>query len=753
MTSALRALVARIAASDALFRALLWGYPGLLFGYWLLAENHGVFGDEGWHLLFLLDAWQKPAGSTLRWLWNLYVFNDQYPPVFYLLSAPFFFLFDNHLVGARVYSATLAAVDLAIFYRILRLYVGRWLALLGVVVLCSSGVFVEATRYYLLEICLLMWLLAICWLVATYWRKPSPIKAIGLGVVVALGILTKPNFVIYAFPLGVLLLAAIVLRLRAAAMSPRQAAGHLALVLLPPLVLALPWYVNNFGNPDNMLATLRKARPLGELVPVYDPRVMVRFLWTSLPEFFPPFFYVAFVVVAAAVSATLVRPAGTANADPGARRRNVAAALFLGYAVYLTLLLFPLGLYYALRWNLSYAALVAALVCLLASVPWKSLRVAVCVVLVALSALYTANNFFRQFTASPLLTWSRVWYWNPRAQSTGVEEIARIVEDEERRAKAPGEGVGVAILMQAHGGVHAGAANYYLRTLGSSLKSQATGYYDNAIDVDFLTGSRYIAVPETLSDASVHPDSYRYQAVAQRWLPRHPDTFALLGRAYGRFGTFDVYKRVVPVVAASVEEDLIRIGTEFERGTAFEPFWKLARFRLAASTGHLTPELEAELDAVAAAVPSLQGRLHPPILERLKNEIAEARELAAATSGAKQSALGGKVEAGGADGFVDSVRHVSRCLLVKGWVVPADRAGPVRSVLAVRDRTVLAEVDGLADRPDVAKHFGNPALTRSGFGLCVPLDSLAPGGGDIRLVARNADGTLHEFSRRAVPPS
>ncbi len=78
--------------------------------------------------MFLMDAWQKPATSTWRWLWHLYVFNDQYPPAFYLLSAPFFFLFDNHLIGARLYSATLAAFAIAIFYRILRLYVDRWYA-------------------------------------------------------------------------------------------------------------------------------------------------------------------------------------------------------------------------------------------------------------------------------------------------------------------------------------------------------------------------------------------------------------------------------------------------------------------------------------------------------------------------------------------------------------------------------------------------------------------------------------------------
>ena len=105
--------VKRIGASSGLFRAVLWGYPGVLLGYWLLAENHGIFGDEGAHLMFLLDPWQKPATSIWRWLWNLYVFNDQYPPVFYLPSAPFFFLFDNHLIGARLYSATLAAIAIA----------------------------------------------------------------------------------------------------------------------------------------------------------------------------------------------------------------------------------------------------------------------------------------------------------------------------------------------------------------------------------------------------------------------------------------------------------------------------------------------------------------------------------------------------------------------------------------------------------------------------------------------------------------
>ena len=99
-----RATIHRIGASNRLSHALLWGYPALVLGYWLLAENHAVFGDEGWHLMILMDAWQKPASSMSRWLWNLYVFHDQYPPVFYLLSAPFYFLFDNRLHTTRARS-------------------------------------------------------------------------------------------------------------------------------------------------------------------------------------------------------------------------------------------------------------------------------------------------------------------------------------------------------------------------------------------------------------------------------------------------------------------------------------------------------------------------------------------------------------------------------------------------------------------------------------------------------------------------
>ncbi len=722
-----------------------------MLGYWLLAENHGIFGDEGWHLMFLIDAWQKPAASTLHRLWNLYVFNDQYPPVFYLPSVPFFFLFDNHLVGARLYSATLAAIAIAIFYRILRLHVGRWLAVLGVVLLFSSGVFIEATRYYLLEIGLLVWLLAFYLLVANYLRAASTAKAAGIGAILVAGLLTKPNFAIYAFPIGLLLLYGIVVRVRSAQMGKAQTARHVALMSVPALVLALPWYIVNLLNPTNLLLTLRRVRPSGELVPVYDPVEMARFTWASLPEFFPSFFYAALVVCALLVGVARHFRPEPASADPAARARGRATAFFLGYVAYLTIVLFPLGLYYALRWNLSYAFLVAAMVCLLASLPARPLRIAFCVTLAALSLTYTFNNFFRQFTASPLFTWGRVAYWNPSALPTGAKEIARIIDREERQSRAPGSGADVAILAQVHGGLHAGAANYYLRTLGSPLKSTSIGFFDNPVDVDFLTGSRYIVVPSVAASPHAPPVTYRYQAVAQRWLPRHPELFHPIGRVASRYGELDVYKRTTAAVPVGAEDDLIRIGTELERGTAFEPFWKLARFRLGASSGRLTPALAQELDAVSSQVSSLQGRLDPPILERLKYQVLQAQQLERAIAGLKEAPLTEAVVSTGADGFVEDVRRASQCMLVRGWIVPSDHAGPMKAILVVHDGMVLAELEGLNERPDIAKHFGNPALGRSGFLLCIPLERLRDGGAEFELVGRAADGTLHVLAKRRIP--
>ena len=752
-SSVLKATIERIGASNRLFHALLWGYPSLVLGYWLLAENHGIFGDEGWHLMFLMDAWQKPASSVSRWLWNLYVFNDQYPPTFYLLSAPFYFLFDNHLTGARLFSASLAAIALAIFYRILRLYVERWFALLGLVLLFSSGMFVEATRYYLLEIGLLVWLLALYLLVAEYLRGASATKAAEMGAILALGLLTKPNFVIYAFPVGLLLLYGVAKRVRAGRLSRAQLVRHVALVTAPSLVLALPWYVVNLLNPGNLLITLRRVRPFGELVPVYDPLTMLRTTWAALPEFFPWFLYVALVACAAIVALTRWMPAKGMNIAPNDTARDRAVVFFSGYVIYLTTILFPLGLYYALRWNLSYALFVAALVCLIASLPSSPLRFAVAAFLAALSVIYTYNNFFRQFTASPLFTHARVWYWNPRSQPTGVEEVARIIDREERRARAPGDGTDMALLMQEAGGVHAGAANYYLRAIGSSLKSQAVGYSGNTVNVDFLTGSRYIVLPKTLANARDHPESFRNQAVAQRWLPRHPDVYVPLGRAYGRFGVFEIYKRVVPLIPVAAEEDLIRIGTELERGTAFEPFWKLAAFRLAVSGGHLAPGLERDLDAISAQIPSLQGQLAPPVFERLKYEVREARALQRAIDGMKKRPLTESIGSGGVDGSVDTVRRASQCMLVSGWVARADHAGPVRSILVVHDRTVLAEVDRFDDRPDVAKHFGVSALSQTGFTVCIPLEWMQSGSDSFELVARDSNGALHELAKRPIPRS
>ena len=142
--------------------------------------------------------------------------------------------------------------------------------------LCSSGVFVEATRYYLLEIGLLVWLLATYLLVAKYLQGPSSTKAAGIGAVITAGLLTKPNFVIYTFPVGLLLLYGIVVRARTTRSALPEIIKHVLVVTIPALVLALPWYAINLLNPHNLLITLRRVRPFGELNPVYDPMAMLR---------------------------------------------------------------------------------------------------------------------------------------------------------------------------------------------------------------------------------------------------------------------------------------------------------------------------------------------------------------------------------------------------------------------------------------------------------------------------------------------
>lgn len=83
-------------------------------------------------------------------------------------------------------------------------------------------------------------------------------------------------------------------------------------------------------------------------------------------------------------------------------------------------------------------------------------------------------------------------------------------------------------------------------------------------------------------------------------------------------------------------------------------------------------------------------------------------------------------------------------ITLSGWVVPMDN-DPVFNVVEIaligQGGSITRETQTF-QRPDVAVHFGNPAVASCGFRLEIPMFELRSGKYDIKIACRTANGTV-----------
>lgn len=723
---------------DILFRVVAIGFPAFLLGYWLLAENHGVFGDEGWHLNFLFDAWGKPADTLRQRVWGLYVFNDQYPPLFYLLSVPFVFLFENHLVGARVYVAVLTAGVLWFFYRCLRLYVDRWTAMVGVYVLLTCGIFIEATRYYLLEMLLLLLLLVTAYLVVTWMRGGKTTTLALVSAVLAAGMMVKVNFAIYALPIGVVLLGSILrkARMRGGAVAVLK---HAAIVLALPITTALPWYVQDFANPRSSLAALRAMQRAEHLAPVDAFDAMGRQIIASLIQYFPWFVYAALGVVVVAYVVDRARRTNRMQRDAS----DGIVVFSVIYATYLTVLLYRLGLGTTLRWNLSYALVPTLVAALLPYIRLGVLRIGLTLTLFVLSMLFIINNYVRPFTSVGLIVAPHAKSWQvPSATSTGMDVVAKLIDRNERALPSPSDNPTVLFLFHAHEGAHVGALGYYLARLGSNLRPFGVGFYNKPVDAKMLVQVHYI-VRMARPMSTVDPEMYRYQRLADAWFSKDWSGFRRIGVVPTRFGDAEVYFRPNGRYSYSALRELVALGEAQESDPPYVAFWQLERVRLSALAGDVDL-VRADFEALKKQYPSLRHQMNVAAFEQLDRSVRDTTELVSQIDRRARQPLAEAVENDAMLGSVDTVRARVDCVLVAGWAAELDRTGPVRELIFAVGDGVVGRTDKFSARDDVAEFYKAPALRKTGYEICIPRYEFVGLSGDLRVLARGIDGRLRQ---------
>jgi 4-amino-4-deoxy-L-arabinose transferase-like glycosyltransferase len=220
-----------------------------------LAEGRGLpvleLGDYDQGYLDLLRGERFPPDLSVE----MVEYEDHQPPLYYVLIAPFYRVFDGALTPLRLFSVVLGAgvvllafaVAAAIFpgTPLLALGAAAFVAFLPQHVAMMAGVNNDSLAELLIGVVL--------WMSVRWVRKPAPGRwLVGLGVALGLGLVTKTTFVPIA---PVVALAVFVAWWRdpdtvgvPLARRPwRELLRALALVFGPAVLIAAPWWIRNLS--------------------------------------------------------------------------------------------------------------------------------------------------------------------------------------------------------------------------------------------------------------------------------------------------------------------------------------------------------------------------------------------------------------------------------------------------------------------------------------------------------------------------
>jgi 4-amino-4-deoxy-L-arabinose transferase-like glycosyltransferase len=219
----------------------LWLFHGIGNLWWLKTDTRPPYSDMAGHAI-----------TTLRlasWPWRQLLMNGRivqellhvnpYPPFFYVTTLPFVWFVWPTVDAMLAVNALYLGLLIFAVYGIGRLAAGGRAGLLAAFLVSMYPLIYGLSRQYLADVALtaMVALAVFClfWSRAFERRWPSII----LGLVIALGVLTKWTFIVFlAGPLAI----AIYLTLRQA---KRARLINLVLAGVISLIIGLPWYLTN----------------------------------------------------------------------------------------------------------------------------------------------------------------------------------------------------------------------------------------------------------------------------------------------------------------------------------------------------------------------------------------------------------------------------------------------------------------------------------------------------------------------------
>jgi hypothetical protein len=623
----------RLLAQPALRRNELWIPAAISVAVglrWILGERHSVYGDEAFHLSNLFAAIAGLQGTIVDRLVSLYLFNFAYPPVFHLLSAPFVLPAADPVLGGRIYTQVLTLLVCLTLYSVTRLIGGRIAGGIAVLTLLGMPSYVDVSRHYLLEPLLTLEVLLILYLIGRYYARPRAAYVAGIAALITLGLLTKFNFFFYAAPLFIVP-AAIEFHNLLTRRRPWTAQAALAVgMVIPPVIIAGPWYLARAAGSTDMLGTLYEAGTLKAGLS-FDALAPLVFGW------FTSNYSLLFRILA--VAATLVYachlfrvPRLKTLIAPVTREQHVVLSSALIGILTVPVVIAMFGLGRELRWHIEAVYLVAVTCGIIGRMPavarLTGLGLAFFSAVLQLLAIYGVSAGATGFSVLQIPALNP----RPSAIPIGSEELASDIARYEKRTGATKPGEFVFFFYHEHAGPHFGSVEFYLRMHGTPLATRIAGFYDRAIDVGSFFEAKYLVEGTGRSSDWNDPENQRYKAMAQHLPPEFRNILVEVSDVEGRFGRFKAYYVPRERITREMVMTTIDTGRRLETVEPYLTLWDAqriiwrARFESIPGNSSLRTEIDAVLPRMSSVESTLTA-LNRTTLEGYTSQILEIRRL------------------------------------------------------------------------------------------------------------------------------
>jgi 4-amino-4-deoxy-L-arabinose transferase-like glycosyltransferase len=488
---------------------------------WLVVERRAVYGDERSHLEIaasIADAW-RGAPSTVQGLRSVYEGDGRYPPLAYLALLGAGDLVGDPLLGGRIVSGIAASCALGLLAWAVAATTGRRRdGVFSALLVAATPMFQEAARFAMLEAQLLFWLAVVlaAWIAsmrATTERARNAAWLLATAGTVA-GLLVKFNFGLYAAPILALAAVEELTRARAAGRAG-PAIARIACAAAAVALCAGPWYVLNASSSSAALAGRDALVEVGHLVLARTPgEMLASIVHVARVAHALPVAIAGILLLVLGMFVALRR-----GADPVVR---VVATACIASIVLLSIALPWIGLGTQVRWHVQYwffavLAGIALPSCTgrfgrhAATATRVLLLAPACVQIAAYLGLGVPN------ASAPWIASERsLRLGAPSGQSTGVEEIAALV-DAWFPLRGPGEPpVRITFLVQERRGAHSDSLLWELERIGrDDVVVERPAFFDRPVDLDLLFLADAVVVGSTEPLRS-DPEIARWQKIEDR---------------------------------------------------------------------------------------------------------------------------------------------------------------------------------------------------------------------------------------------